>query len=105
MIKTNDLKSLLNNKAIKTSIVLLLLFITFINTFLKFNGNWPVEIVFLVAQLYYSIYGGFYAYLFEKPMSGRFSSVDFIPNDHENKTIRNWWLLVHTGIFILIQLR
>jgi hypothetical protein len=66
-------------KIVKVGIVLLLIAITFTTTYLKFSGdNWGLEIIFLIAQLYYSIYGGFYAYLFDKPMSGRFSSVKYI---------------------------
>lgn len=86
-------------------VVFLLLLIIFINTFLKFDGNWVLESIFLIAQLYYSIYGGFYAYLFDKPMSGRFSSIDFIPDNHENKLTRRWWLLLHIVVFTLIQMR
>lgn len=91
--------------ALKSGLILLLLIITFTNTFRKFDGNFVLEIIFLIAQLYYSIYGGFYAYLFDKPMSGKFSSIDFIQHDTENNLIRRWWLLVHILIFALIQMR
>ena len=91
--------------ALKSGLILLLLIITFTNTFRKFDGNFVLEIIFLIAQLYYSIYGGLYAYLFDKPMSGKFSSIDFIQHDTENNLIRRWWLLVHILIFALIQMR
>lgn len=104
-MKVASFKSLFDHLAVKAVIVFLLVLITFINTFLKFDGNWTKEIIFLVAQLYYSIYGGFYAYLFEKSMAGRFSKIDFISDDHENKNIRTWWLFFHTVIFTLIQMR
>ena len=105
MSKRNYTKLITKNNVLKAGLVLLLLVITFTNTFRKFDSNFGLEIIFLIAQLYYSIYGGFYAYLFDKPMSGRFSSIDFIPHDSENKLIRRWWLLVHTVIFTLIQMR
>lgn len=105
MNKKNYTKLITKKNALKVGLILLLLIITFTNTFRKFDGDSGLEIIFLIAQLYYSIYGGFYAYLFDKAMSGIFSSIDFIPNNSENKLIRRWWLLVHAVIFTLIQFR
>jgi hypothetical protein len=84
-------------------VVALLVLMAMINATIRFDGDWFYWCLILSFQLIFSIYGGIYAYLYNKRMLSRFTSIDYIEGNEENKKIRGIGACVHLGIFLLLM--
>lgn len=73
------------------------------NAVLRFWGDWYTFIVILlIGHLYICVYGGVYAYLFNKRMFGKFGSIDYKVNDTGIGAARSLGFYMYILIYIAL---